>query len=98
MLKRSQSKQRGFSFGLWEVRTSSVVFLQAMGREDIVDGWSPTDMKAETSKAQPSEKKEWKYPCRLNGTDSHIKVTLWHVSPLLDSDHDISNCTTAIYK
>jgi hypothetical protein len=38
------------------------------------------------SQAQPSEKKKWRYACRLFGIKSLKDGALWHTDPLLSRD------------
>jgi hypothetical protein len=49
-----------------------------------------------TSVAQPSEKRKWRYICRLFRTNKLKWGAMWHVDPLLGNAREISNNTTAV--
>jgi hypothetical protein len=75
----------GSSAGLWEVTGHS-------------RGVGPSEMKEETSKAQPSETRKWQYACRLFWKNSLKEEAVRHVDPLLGNNRETSNYTTAIAK
>jgi hypothetical protein len=62
----------------------------------IVEESVPFETKEETSNPQPSEKKKWRYACRLFETNSLTEGAMRHVDLLLRNNHEISNYTTAI--
>jgi hypothetical protein len=81
-------------------KTNSRVFNWAAGNEwpDIVEGPAPSEMKEETSETKPSEKKKWRYACRLFGMNSRKDETVWHVDLSLGNGCETSNYATNIAK
>jgi hypothetical protein len=49
-------------------------------------------------KHSPSEKKKWRYTCRLFGMNSLKEGAMWHVDPLLGIDFEMSKYATAVTK
>jgi hypothetical protein len=74
-------------------KVNSRAFDWATGSEclDIMEGSAPSETKEETSKAQPLEKKKWRYVCSLFETKSRKEGAVWHVDLLLDNDLEITN-------
>jgi hypothetical protein len=52
--------------------------------------------RSQTSQEQPTEKKKWRYTCKLFGTSSFKEGPKWHLDQLLGNDREISIYTTAV--
>jgi hypothetical protein len=51
---------------------------------------------SQTSQVQPSEKKKWRYACRLFETNRLQEGAKWHVYTLLGNYLEISEYKTAV--
>jgi hypothetical protein len=45
---------------------------------------------------QSSEKKKWRYACRLFGMNSLTEGAMWQIDPFLGKGHETNNQTTTI--